>query len=212
MFPEIEAAYDNIWTSGSKKDLAESDTIETDIKSLYGTRAELSDETASELARLYEAGYSNAIIADTKDSLEYDGEDYELSAAQQQRYEQTIKANMDMLCSEKRRDIFPADRPVRTRNHEEVSTYYGENACSKNSLVADNCIIEGHIENCIVFSGAFIAKGASLKNCIVMQHCVVESGCELNYVIADKSVTFSEGTKLLGCENLPVVVQKNRKV
>ena len=50
---------------------------------------------------------------------------------------------MDMLNGEPRRQLFPAERPIRTRAHEEVSTYYGENAGSKNSLVADNCIIEG---------------------------------------------------------------------
>ena len=121
------------------------------------------------------------------------------------------KASMDMLLKKNIYQIFPVDRPVRTKHLEGVSSYYGESACSSNSLVADNCIIEGSIENCIIFSGARIAKGASLKNCIVMQNCVVESGCELNYVIADKSVTFAAGTKLLGCESLPVVIPKGSR-
>ncbi len=122
------------------------------------------------------------------------------------------RASMDMLLKKNIYQIFPPDRPVRTKHLEGVSSYYGESARSSNSLVADNCIIEGSIENCIIFSGARIAKGASLKNCIVMRNCLVESGCDLNYVIADKSVTFSGGTKLLGCERLPVVVPKNSKV
>ena len=97
IFPQVTAAYDGIWSNGHKKDLAESGNVEADVKSLYGTRAELSDETASELARLYEAGYKNAIISDTPDSLTVDSVEHELSAAQQQRYDQTIKANMNML-------------------------------------------------------------------------------------------------------------------
>ena len=121
------------------------------------------------------------------------------------------KASMDMLLKKNIYQIFPVDRPVRTKHLEGVSSYYGESACASNSLVADNCIIEGSIENCIIFSGARIAKGASLKNSIIMRDCVVESGCDLNYVIADKSVTFSQGTKLLGCESLPVVVRKNTR-
>ena len=50
-------------------------------------------------------------------------------------------ANMDMLDAANRGDIFPADRPVRTKIREEVSTYYGEHSSSLNCLVADNCII-----------------------------------------------------------------------
>ena len=68
---------------------------------------------------------------------------------------------MDMLDPEKRGEIFPASRPVRTRIKEGVSTYYGESAVSKNSLVADNCVIEGSIENCIISSGARSARARS---------------------------------------------------
>ena len=122
------------------------------------------------------------------------------------------KANMDMLKAENRRRIFPADRPVRTRNHEEVSTYYGENACSKNSLVADNCIIEGTVENSIVFSGVHIAKGAVVRNAIVMRGCEIGEWAELNYVIADKACSFAAGTTLTGSPKLPLVAPKKTKI
>ena len=122
------------------------------------------------------------------------------------------KASMDMLCAENRRQLFPAQRPVRTRTFEGVSTYYGENSAAVNSLIADNCIIEGSVENCIVFSGARIGKGAKLRNCIVMRGCVVGSWSELNNVIADKYTVFSPGVTLAGSEKLPMVVPKNTKI
>lgn len=122
------------------------------------------------------------------------------------------KASMDMLKKEYIFQIFPADRPVRTKHLEGVSSYYGEDARASNSLVADNCIIEGSIENCIVFSGARIAKGSSLRNCIIMRNCVVESGCDLSYVIADKSVTFRKNVKLAGAPTHPIVIGKKETV
>lgn len=121
-------------------------------------------------------------------------------------------ASMDMLERDNISQMFPADRPVRTKLSEGVSTYYGENACVKNSLIADNCIIDGEIENCIVFSGARIGNGAKLKNCIVMRGCTVQGECDLSYVIADKYVTFSAGTKLMGSRSLPVVVPKKSRI
>lgn len=126
--------------------------------------------------------------------------------------EDYYEASKDMLVRELRSQIFPADRPVRTRLHEGVSTYYGEGASSVNSLVADNCIIEGSLENCIVFSGVRVEKDAKLKNCIVMRGSRVDEGCELDCVIADKLCHFSAGTKLTGSERLPMVVPKRTEI
>lgn len=122
--------------------------------------------------------------------------------------EDYYEANKDMLCRELRNQLFPADRPVRTRLHEGVSTYYGEDAVSVNSLVADNCIIEGSVENCIIFSGVRIGKGAKLRNCIVMRGCHVGDWSELDCVIADKACDFAPGTILTGSSKLPMVVPK----
>lgn len=122
------------------------------------------------------------------------------------------KASMDMLKPENRRQIFPAGRPVRTKTHEEVSTYYGENAISRNSLVADNCMIEGSLENCIVFSGARVERGAKLRNCIIMRGGIVGEGASLDCVIADKYCSFSAGTVLTGNAKLPMVVPKGSRI
>ncbi|MBR1457743.1 MAG: glucose-1-phosphate adenylyltransferase subunit GlgD [Oscillospiraceae bacterium] len=126
--------------------------------------------------------------------------------------EQYYKASMDMLRSENRRQLFPANRPVRTKEHEEVSTYYGEHAAVHNSLVADNCIIEGEVENCILFSGVRIEPGAKLHDCIVMRGCEVGEGVELDCVIADKFASFAPGVKLVGSPKLPTVVPKRTKI
>jgi len=122
------------------------------------------------------------------------------------------KASMDMLKPENRRQIFPAGRPVRTKTHEEVSTYYGETAVSRNSLVADNCMIEGSLENCIVFSGARVERGAKLRNCIIMRGGIVGEGASLDCVIADKYCSFSAGTVLTGNAKLPMVVPKDSRI
>ena len=126
--------------------------------------------------------------------------------------EDYYRVNMDMLCGENRRSIFPADRPVRTKVHEEVSSYYGEEAVSHRSLVADDCIIRGQLESSIIFPGARIEAGAKIKNCILMRGCQVGEGVELENVIADKNCSFSAGTRLIGSDKLPTVVPKNSKI
>ena len=122
--------------------------------------------------------------------------------------EQYYKASMDMLDSEKRHEIFPANRPVRTKTHEEVSTYFGEHAVAKDSLIADNCIIEGEVDHCIVFSGCRIGAGTKLHNCIVMRGSTIGKDAELSYVITDKYTHFSDRSHLIGSPKLPTVVPK----
>ena len=121
-------------------------------------------------------------------------------------------ASKDVLRPEVRRELFPADRPVRTKIHEDVSTYYGEQAKSRNSLVGDNCIIEGEIEDCIIFSGCKVGPGAKLRGCILMRNCVVEAKARLNFVIADKNTRFSANSVLVGSPKLPTVVPKDAQI
>ena len=103
-------------------------------------------------------------------------------------------------------------RVVRTKLAKGVSTYYGTEASSVNSLVADDCIIEGSLENCIIFRGVHVEKGAVLKNCIIMKSGIVKEGSHLSYVISDKSVIFSPETTLTGSPKLPIVVPKGTEV
>ena len=123
-----------------------------------------------------------------------------------------LEASREMLVSANRRQVFPADRPVRTKEHEGVSTYYGEHASSRRSLVADNCIIEGEIRDCTIFSGVKIGAGAKLEDCIVMRGCTIGENVELKHVIVDKLCTFSDGAVLIGSEKLPTLVPKGSKI
>ena len=90
-------------------------------------------------------------------------------------------ASIDMLDKEVMTDFFPEDRPIRTKERAEVSTYYSDEASVKNCLVADGCYIEGRLENCILFRGVKVGKGAKLKNCVILQDAVVGAGADLSH-------------------------------
>ncbi len=83
---------------------------------------------------------------------------------------------------------------------------------AKNCLVADNCIIDGEIENCIVFSGCRIGANTKLKNSIVMRGVTIGENAELNYIIADKYVNFSDRAEIIGSPRLPTVIRKGSNI
>ena len=123
-----------------------------------------------------------------------------------------FNANMDMLSAANRAELFPSERPVRTKTHEDVSTYYAEGSTAKNCLVADGCIIEGEIDNCIISSDVRIRKGAQLSGCVIMRGTEIGEGVIMKNVIADKSSTVSSFQTIMGSEKLPVVLPKGTKI
>ena len=96
-FPQVSAAYSGFWQTSSKKELSDSKSLETDIANLYSNKLDLSDEIAEELARLYEAGYKNAVITDTPETVTIEGEEIELNEALRQKYNDAAGKALEYL-------------------------------------------------------------------------------------------------------------------
>ena len=104
------------------------------------------------------------------------------------------------------------NHPIYTKIKDEVPAYYGETARTKNSWVADGCIVRGEVNNSILFRGVRIGKNAKINNCIVMQACEISDACELDYVILDKGVAVRRGRRLAGYDSFPVVIRKGSTI
>ncbi len=109
-------------------------------------------------------------------------------------------------------DALFSEAPVYTKIRDDNPSRYIAGAKVENIMVADGCIIEGEVENSVLFRGVKIAKGAKVKNCVLMQGTVVEAGADVEYVIADKDVTVSAGKELKGTDTFPVYIGKKQKV
>ena len=116
------------------------------------------------------------------------------------------EVSMDILNSENRKALFAS--PVYTKVRDQFPAVYGISAKVKNSLIADGCKIDGEVENCILFRGVTVAKGAKLKNCIIMQDSYIGDNSEIECVIADKQVVVKPNKKLCGASNYPVYIGK----
>ncbi len=121
-------------------------------------------------------------------------------------------ATMDMMKADVRRDLFNPMRPIYTKVRDEMPARYGLTSSVKNSMIADGCIIEGEVENCVLFRGVKIGKGAKVSNCIIMQNTEIGDNTVMNYVIADKDVIVRNGRSFMGCESYPVYIGKGNIV
>jgi glucose-1-phosphate adenylyltransferase len=104
--------------------------------------------------------------------------------------------------------VFLPQQPIYTKVKDEPPTKYGKYNTVRNSLVANGCVLEGEVENCILFRGVHVGKGTKLKNCIIMQKTQIGENCLLEQVIADKDVKIGNATEVSGTEEQPLVLKK----
>ena len=120
--------------------------------------------------------------------------------------------SLSLIKKDVRHDLFHGNHPVYTKVRDRVPTYYGEDCEVENCLVADGCILEGEVEDSVLFRQVTICEGAEVENCIIMNDTVVGKGAELKYVILDKNVTVTPGAKLCGTKKNPIIVKRGETV
>ena len=141
-------------------------------------------------------------------SFEYDG--YFNYIDSMQKY---FFCNMKMLDSSKRKLVFHVkNRPIYTKVRNSAPTRYAESAKVTNSIIADGCVIEGVVENSILFRGVKVGKGTVIKNSILLQNTYTGDDVYLNCVVTDKDVTIKNGKMLSGHETLPFYIGKGTTV
>lgn len=126
--------------------------------------------------------------------------------------ESYFKSNMALLEPENARKLFVPKRSIYTKVSDNAPVKYDLDSKVSNSLVADGCIIEGEVENSVLFRGVKVGKGAKVKNCILMQGTVVGDNAELNYLITDKNVSICEDHILTSSPQYPMYVGKGASV
>lgn len=126
--------------------------------------------------------------------------------------ESYFKSNMALLEPENARRLFVPKRSIYTKVSDNAPVKYDLDSKVSNSLIADGCIIEGEVENSVLFRGVKVGKGAKVKNCILMQGTVVGDNAELSYLITDKNVSICENHILTSSPQYPMYVGKGASV
>ena len=121
-------------------------------------------------------------------------------------------ANQMLLDTDKRNALFKKNMPVYTKIGDNGPVKYGLESNVKNSLIADGCIIEGTVENSILFRGVKVGKGTVVKNCVLLQGTKIGSKCNISSVITDKNVEISSEKVLTGSETYPLYIGKDGRI
>lgn len=127
--------------------------------------------------------------------------------------ESYFRTSMQLLEDRPRRSLFfDRERQIYTKIRNSAPTKYAYDAKVKNSLVADGCVVEGTVENSILFRGVHVGRGTVVKNCVLLQDTYVGDGVSLHCVISDKNVVIKDDRILSGHESMPFFIGKGQTV
>lgn len=118
------------------------------------------------------------------------------------------RANMMLLDTAVRNDLFNKKRPVYTKIRDDMPTLYDLDSSVKNSLVSDGCDIKGEVSGSVLGRSVKVEKGAVVRNCVIMQDCYIGAGAHIENVILDKAVVIKPGKTLVGADDFPIYVGK----
>ena len=168
----------------------------------------------SQISAAFVRGYvyfERDILAPQLDKLNVHGYKFGGYIARISSIKSYFDENMKLLDEENLDALFGGNH-IYTKIRDDNPTRYIKGAKAKNIMAADGCIIEGEVENSVLFRGVRVGKGAKVKNCVLMQDTVIEPGVNVEYIISDKNVTITADKEIKGTDSFPVYVAKYQVV
>ncbi|AAT27884.1 glucose-1-phosphate adenylyltransferase subunit GlgD [[Mycoplasma] mobile] len=99
--------------------------------------------------------------------------------------------------------------PLYTHEYNYSPSYYSKTANINNSLLGQNCVIDGEVINSIISNNVKIEKGAKVENCILLDNVIIKKNANLKNIIVDNDSIVSENKKIIAIEESPLVLKKS---
>jgi len=122
--------------------------------------------------------------------------------------ESYYKTNMDFLKPEVRKHFFNEYPEVYSKVEDNPPAKYNTGATVKNSLISSGCIINGTVENSVLFKNAYVGNGAVVKNSVVLGDVYIGDNTIVENCIIESRGTLEAGKKYVGSpEEIKIVVE-----
>ena len=133
------------------------------------------------------------------------------------------EANMDLIKEDNELDLHEEDWKIYSVNPVRPAQYIGENAKVSNSLIVEGCVVNGQVENSILFQGVQIGKNSVIRDSIIMtdakigDNVVIEKAIVGSGAIVRKDCKISLGDEIaiIGAKEevkMGTVIENNKAV
>lgn len=121
------------------------------------------------------------------------------------------KTNMDFLKPDIRKYFFNDLPRVYSKVSDLPPAKYNPGAVVKNSLVGSGSIINGTVENSILFKKVFVGNNCVIKNSIILNDVYLGDNTYIENCIVESRDTIRANTRYIGENGVKIVVEKNER-
>lgn len=123
-----------------------------------------------------------------------------------------FRTNMDFLKKDVRDYFFKEYPDVYSKAEDLPPAKYNAGSSVKNSLVSSGCIVNGEVQDSILFKKVFVGNNCVIKNSIILNDVYIGDNTYIENCIVESRDTIRANTKYIG-ENgeIKIVVEKNER-
>jgi len=105
-------------------------------------------------------------------------------------------ANMDMLAPDASIDLYDTNWPIYARTPVRPPHVTGPNSVVSHSLLTGGCVVDGKVENSVLFHSVTVEEGAEVEYSILMPGTVVKAGAKVSYAIVAENAVVEAGAQV----------------
>ncbi len=113
--------------------------------------------------------------------------------------ESYFAAHMDLLGESPVFDICSQEKRLLSRSAVMPPHYISPDALVRNSLVTDGCVIEGIVEDSVLFAGVRVSRGAVVRNSILLPRTKVLGNAKVGRSIIGEGAVIGSGCRIGAC-------------
>ena len=125
--------------------------------------------------------------------------------------ESYYKTNMDFLKKDVRNYFFKQYPDIYTKVEDLPPAKYNFGAEVRNSLVSSGCIVNGCVENSVLFKKIYIGNNSVVKNCIILNDVYIGDNSYLENCIVESGSTIKANSRYVG-EGDPIIVVEDNPI
>lgn len=122
-----------------------------------------------------------------------------------------FRTNMDFLKPEIRDYFFRQYPDVYSKVDDLPPAKYNVGARIKNSLISSGCIVNGTVEDSVVFKKAFIGNNCYIKNSIILNDVYIGDNTHIENCIVESRDTIRANSYHKGEDGIKIVMEKNER-
>ena len=125
--------------------------------------------------------------------------------------ESYYKTNMDFLKPEIRNYFFKQEPGIKTKIDDLPPAKYNPGAVVKNSLISSGCIVNGVVENSVLFKDVFVGNNCVIKNSVILNDVYLGDNTHIENCIVESRDTIRANSYYSGEGEVKIVVEKNER-